>query len=725
MNKRNFYFILFLLVIPLVNSQIILVKPPTGYITNVSELNVNHSVFSDTATTALNWYTNSLGSLNDASDTQFNNDGGALTLDSSWLSAFIDISWLKLDQTTPQTIINGIPLLDTTPNGNADLKSFVNKEYVDLAVTSLGASYYMYNETDATGYKTTYLTPSGDAETYIEVADLNNDNYIGGWISASDEAPQKLLKGIYNWFITAEKTTGTKTLRVYWQLIERYSNNSEVVIATSSNSNELDGKESYIVPLQLTEDYIPDSGSRIVGKLYADVSGSGNAPTVRIYYQGETSSRWEIPANSEIFQNIFVPYNGAVQDVDLGSYDLTTTGTGTFGRIEVDTDTIVVDAGNHRVGIGTNMPTKTLDIEGDTRINGDLVISGAVDASLGNFGTTLISSGTITDTSGEIDFNSDDLTTTGAINSGDIYSDDIYSGNIKIGSGEAGVDYTLTFDGEDNDIIIKWNEDADYLDFGKAIWILQDSGTRDPLRIYNSGGKLKTQFNTHGTQSWFMDISGTEVGKLAYTLPTGNIGIAFFNASGTGRSEMLAKQTGGLEFHASTTAGQGGNHLDISPSGEIKMLAVYDDIVGGTNRDLYIDDTGKIGYVSSSRSYKENIKDAENTDWIYDLRVVNFDYKDERFGKNKTGLIAEEVEAVNPKLISYKRNIIYKDKCGWDIDGYKCWKVVDKIEKTNEPETVGYTSPELISTLIKEIQKLNNRINILENRVSLLEKSNK
>ncbi|MHA1343361.1 MAG: hypothetical protein ACTSQG_05210, partial [Promethearchaeota archaeon] len=275
---------------------------------------------------------------------------------------------LKLDQTTPQTIINGVPLLDTTPNGGANLKSFVNKEYVDLAVTSLGAAYYMHDETDATGYKTCYLNPSGDAETYIEVSGLNNDDYIGGWISASGEEPQKLLKGIYDWYLTAEKTTGTETLRVYWQLIERYSNNSEVVIATSSNSNSLNGKSTYLVPLQLTEDYIPDSGSRIVGKLYADVSGSGNAPTIRVYYQGDTSSRWEIPANSEIFQNIFVPYNGAVQDVDLGSYNFTTTGKGSFGDGYF--------SGN--VGIGTQEPLSILHIrEKDLGVDETMFSSGS------------------------------------------------------------------------------------------------------------------------------------------------------------------------------------------------------------------------------------------------------------------------------------------------------------------------------------------------------------
>jgi len=217
-------------------------------------------------------------------------------------------------------------VLETTPNGAVDIKSLVNKEYVDLAVTSLGASYYMYDEDDATGYKTCYLTPSSDGETYIEKASLSDDDYIGGWISASGQAPAKLLKGVYDWYVALEKTVGGKTLRVYWELIERKADTSEFVIATSSNSNEITSKATYMVPLQLDEDYLPEATSRIVGKLYADVSGGGNAPTVRVYYQGDTSSRWEIPASSEIFQDIFVPYSGAKQHTDLGGKNLTNVG---------------------------------------------------------------------------------------------------------------------------------------------------------------------------------------------------------------------------------------------------------------------------------------------------------------------------------------------------------------------------------------------------------------
>jgi len=159
-----------------------------------------------------------------------------------------------------------------------------------------------------TGYKVCSLTPSAGSETYIEESGVTDGQLLGTWISDVGEAPAKLPRGMYDWFIFAEKTSGTKTLRLYWELYERKTDTSEVLIATSSESNELKTgeKTGYVVPLALDSDHTPDSGSRIVGKIYASVSGGGNAPTVKIYYQGASGSRWEIPSTTEILNNIYI-----------------------------------------------------------------------------------------------------------------------------------------------------------------------------------------------------------------------------------------------------------------------------------------------------------------------------------------------------------------------------------------------------------------------------------
>jgi len=221
----------------------------------------------------------------------------------------IDTLALLLDQTTPQTVVNGIPLLDKEYDDFSNPDEFVNKGYVDWVATAIGANYYMTDDDDGdTGYKICSLTPSAGSETYIEESGVTDGQLLGTWISDVGEAPAKLPRGMYDWFIFAEKTSGTKTLRLYWELYERKTDTSEVLIATSSESNELKTgeKTSYVVPLALDSDYTPDSGSRIVGKIYASVSGGGNAPTVKIYYQGASGSRWEIPSTTEILNNIYI-----------------------------------------------------------------------------------------------------------------------------------------------------------------------------------------------------------------------------------------------------------------------------------------------------------------------------------------------------------------------------------------------------------------------------------
>jgi len=240
-----------------------------------------------------------------------------------------------------------------------DLYHLTDKRYVDEAVTALGARYYMID--DASGeadYKSCSTTASTGGEQSVSGEDLANDDYVQGWIAPNTNEPDKLLLGVYNWRIYAEKTGGTKTLRLYWKLVERKNDDSEVVIATSVVSNEvISGKNSYIIPLNLASDYDIASDSYVVGKIYADVSGGGSAPDVTLYYEGSSHSHWQIPVNTEILDNLYVKKAGD-----------TMTGTLRIGKTDPDS-TLDVDGSGH---FSTNLKVDgQLNMDGNVNLNGN------------------------------------------------------------------------------------------------------------------------------------------------------------------------------------------------------------------------------------------------------------------------------------------------------------------------------------------------------------------
>jgi len=131
----------------------------------------------------------------------------------------------------------------------------------------------------------------------------------------------------------------------------------------------------------------------------------------------------------------------------------------------------------------------------------------------------------------------------------------------------------------------------------------------------------------------------------------------------------------------------------------------YNLVVGATNRDLFVDNAGAIGYVSSVRASKTNITPVSDTDWLLQLNPVTFNfrkkdadgnYTDEADGPVKHGLIAEEVEAVNADLCFY-----------------------DDEDKGGALRGVNYSH--LITPMLKLIQKQQAAIAALEAKVAALE----
>jgi hypothetical protein len=142
--------------------------------------------------------------------------------------------------------------------------------------------------------------------------------------------------------------------------------------------------------------------------------------------------------------------------------------------------------------------------------------------------------------------------------------------------------------------------------------------------------------------------------------------------------------------------------MSIDSAGTVVAPQVYADTVGATNRDLFVDSTGKLGYVSSIRESKTDIVTLDDVSWLSALSPVSYRYRkrnadgtysDEADGVTDYGLIAEDVEAVRPELCFYD-----------DVDG--------------EPQLRGVTYSKLITPMLRYIQQLEQRIAALEERIN-------
>jgi hypothetical protein len=107
----------------------------------------------------------------------------------------------------------------------------------------------------------------------------------------------------------------------------------------------------------------------------------------------------------------------------------------------------------------------------------------------------------------------------------------------------------------------------------------------------------------------------------------------------------------------------------------------------GTAPSVLITASDQLGVNNSSRRFKENIEDmGDASQFIYKLRPVSFTYiENPEFGK-QTGLIAEEVLEIEPRLVAF------------DSEG--------------QPMTVCYQ--ELSALLLNEIQRLHKRLEAVE-----------
>lgn len=214
--------------------------------------------------------------------------------------------------------------------------------------------------------------------------------------------------------------------------------------------------------------------------------------------------------------------------------------------------------------------------------------------------------------------------------------------------------------------------------------------------------KLRVSGTFNGSQAIFGVVDGRGL-EIATASNGTNEALSILDARGAGAGELDLRTNGT-------------SRMLLKLNGDIISLGVYNATVGGTNRDVFVDNTGLIGYVSSFRASKKNIQPFTNTSWIYGLNPVTFNYRvkdslgnytDSAYKELEYGLIAEEVEPINKEMVFYD-----VDSSGKKLRGVHYSKlIIPLLAEIKEHKKKLDAQQAIIEALLTRIQKLEAKLN--------------
>ena len=278
--------------------------------------------------------------------------------------------------------------------------------------------------------------------------------------------------------------------------------------------------------------------------------------------------------------------------------------------------------------------------------------------------------------------------------------------------------------------------------FSTLVTAADKSQTPTNVMHINPAGTVGIGTNTPDMNGWganhaILGISTPTAGKSSQLNLRGNsdetadvmVGtIGFLDSSGTGAGATVANIT---VKSATATASRPGSYMGFytneganaaTPAQErMRILAtgnitlnsvVYGNTVGGTNRNLYIDNVGGIGGIASIRAAKKNIENISSVDWMYQLNPVAFNYRkkdedgnytDEAYEDITYGLIAEDTQPIADFLINYN-----EDEDGTkEIKGVEYSRlIVPLLKAIQEQQTLIESQKSLIDNLTSRIETL-------------------
>jgi hypothetical protein len=170
----------------------------------------------------------------------------------------------------------------------------------------------------------------------------------------------------------------------------------------------------------------------------------------------------------------------------------------------------------------------------------------------------------------------------------------------------------------------------------------------------NSSGTFNTAI---GSNAMYNNLDGSQNTAIGTNALQNNMGGSNNIAIGFNAGNNLTTGQYNIDIGNAGVAAESGT-IRIGSANQLKTFigGIYGQSPAGAAVALYIDANGQIGTNPSSGRFKEHVQEVGNiSNCIYQLRPVSFQYKGDACTTDKSiqyGLIAEEVEKINPGLVA-------------------------------------------------------------------------
>ncbi len=216
-----------------------------------------------------------------------------------------------------------ITRLQANPTANSQTLQSVNSGVMWAPFSLPGYLTYYLQDTasDISNYKDMTNSISSHSEAYVAVTNPANNAVIQKW-ATDDGLPnlQFIPAGTYGVFFHAYYSggTGLTIVRVYGEVYKRDALGVETLIATTVSSDPLlTDEQAWTVTVNKDVAENLNRSDRLVLYLRAAVPITDPTLVLHVGFQGSTSARLELPTPAVDASN-FVPYVGAVHDLDMG-----------------------------------------------------------------------------------------------------------------------------------------------------------------------------------------------------------------------------------------------------------------------------------------------------------------------------------------------------------------------------------------------------------------------